>query len=545
MSGIAKRIYRGSDFMRMHTVLIVDGELSFCNILKSSVDWDSLNLQCAGIVVDCREAYNVALKKRPDIIIADIHTPFLEGLDLVEKIHKSGLECKFIIFSEEKTFDHIYRAIKLGCNDFLLKPVDSVELNNSLRRICGLLTSAEDDRTSNAEHNQRILLRRQFLQSIARNEKLPKTLDIKAINTRYKYNFQDSPVQFGVLWMTYNPGFNNLRICVMNKLLQSFHRIIKPACHEFEMASNNNNVMFILNYSDGGLQQKFDEFSREAVDLLKQYPELHFVAGLGRMCDLNNTESIARSYLSAKQAVASRIINGFDCVIDANKTTVASNPAILPKNDSGWKEIGISIDVLDKERFAMAITLLCRQAEEFFKNNPCMVYGWYKNTISVIVNKFKDNYADSWQAIPRTHELLENCTSINALTGYLKSVCISAMEQYLNIKKETDNKTIKVAKTFICDNIHRRLDLDTVANKVYLSPSYFGILFSKETGTTFTDYLFEKRMVKAREYLQDIKYNISEIANMTGYKDPKYFSRQFKKYFGVNPAQYRTIHNTK
>jgi two-component system response regulator YesN len=201
------------------------------------------------------------------------------------------------------------------------------------------------------------------------------------------------------------------------------------------------------------------------------------------------------------------------------------------------------MDILDQKRLREAIALLCRQTEHYFLHNPAMVYNWYKDTIVTIFNKFKNTHIDSRQSMPKTHELIENFTSICTLTDYLTDTCASTMDRYLEFEKSKDNKTIQAAKRFICENIHRHLDLDTVANKVYLSSSYFGILFSKKTGTTFTDYLYEKRMGKASEYLQDIQYNISEIAGMTGYKDPKYFSRQFKKYFGINPGQYRNIHH--
>ena len=531
--------------MRMHTVLIVDGELSFCNHINRLIEWDCLHLQCAGIVVNCDEAYRIALEKRPDIVIADIHMPEMNGLELVTRIQKSGLLCKFIIFSEEKMFDYVYKAIKLGCNDFLLKPVDKAELNNSLKRICSLFSASDDDPVQKIKQNPRILLRRQFLQSIAHNEISPKASGIKTFNAQFGYNFTDSPAQLGILWLTHSSVASGLRKYIMDKLIHAFHSEIKPACHEFEMNNDNHDALFILNYSENALQEKLDSFIYKANMIIKPYPEFNFAVGMGGLCDLGNIESIAQSYQSARQAIASRIINGFNRIVDVSNALVISDTSGYPNNPAVWKEINISMDVLDKGRLRAAITLLCRQAEEYFKRNPAMVYGWYKHTSATILNKFKDNHNDSQHIIPKAYDLIENCISISALTKYLTDICISTMEQYLKLKKDTDNKTIQVAKRFICDNIHRHLDLDTVANKVYLSPSYFGILFSKETGITFTDYIYEKRMGKASEYLQDIKYNISEIANMTGYKDPKYFSRQFKKYYGINPGQYRNIHHSR
>jgi two-component system response regulator YesN len=527
----------------MHTVLIVDGELSFCNHINRLIEWDSLHLLCAGIVVNCDEAYKIAMEKRPDIVIADIHMPDMNGLDLVMRIQKSGLACKFIVFSEEKAFDYVYKAIKLGCNDFLLKPVDKTELTASLKRICSIFTPSGNDKAQKVLQNPRLLLRRQFMQNIARNEISSRVSGIKALSSQFGYHLKEAPAQLGTLWLTHSSAICGLRKYIMEKLVCAFRNEIKPVCYEFEMINDNHDVLFLLNYPDNTLHERLNSFLYKANLIIQPYPDFHFAFGLGRLCNMDDAGSVAQSYQSAKQAIASRIINGFNRIIDANSDFVISDSPDYPKNTNAWKEINISMDILDQKRLREAIALLCRQTEHYFLHNPAMVYNWYKDTIVTIFNKFKNTHIDSRQSIPKTHELIENFTSIFTLTQYLTDTCASTMDRYLEFEKSKDNKTIQAAKRFICENIHRHLDLDTVANNVYLSPSYFGILFSKKTGTTFTDYLYEKRMGKASEYLQDIQYNISEIAGMTGYKDPKYFSRQFKKYFGINPGQYRNIHH--
>ena len=63
--------------------------------------------------------------------------------------------------------------------------------------------------------------------------------------------------------------------------------------------------------------------------------------------------------------------------------------------------------------------------------------------------------------------------------------------------------------------------------------------FKEETGENFIEYLTEIRLRSARELLQNSQYSIKEICAQSGYSDPNYFSRIFKKYEGVTPSEFR------
>jgi len=62
-------------------------------------------------------------------------------------------------------------------------------------------------------------------------------------------------------------------------------------------------------------------------------------------------------------------------------------------------------------------------------------------------------------------------------------------------------------------------------------------LFKNETGQTINDFITEIRMMKAKEYLKQEDQNVSSVAFLCGYRDQYYFSRVFKKYFGLPPSK--------
>ena len=95
------------------------------------------------------------------------------------------------------------------------------------------------------------------------------------------------------------------------------------------------------------------------------------------------------------------------------------------------------------------------------------------------------------------------------------------------------------AKEYIEENFRRDISLDDVSREVDISPYYFSTLFKQETGRNFIEHLTEIRLKNARDLLQNSQLSIKEICVQSGYSDPNYFSRIFKKYEGVTPSEFR------
>ena len=134
----------------------------------------------------------------------------------------------------------------------------------------------------------------------------------------------------------------------------------------------------------------------------------------------------------------------------------------------------------------------------------------------------------------------------------LKPVTISMVRELLeklkSAEKESDeaqemNYSLIVQKAVneIHEHYSQQLRLEGFAAANNITPQYLCSLFSKETGTTFSNYLRDYRIEKAKELLQEGKMKVYEVACAVGYPDQKYFSRVFRECTGISAKQYAMI----
>ena len=81
------------------------------------------------------DAYPLLLNTKPDILITDIKMPFMDGLELSRLVKKSLPKTRIIILSGYNEFEYAKEAIKIGISDYLLKPVTSVSLLDTLKHV--------------------------------------------------------------------------------------------------------------------------------------------------------------------------------------------------------------------------------------------------------------------------------------------------------------------------------------------------------------------------------------------------------------------------
>jgi len=83
------------------------------------------------------------------------------------------------------------------------------------------------------------------------------------------------------------------------------------------------------------------------------------------------------------------------------------------------------------------------------------------------------------------------------------------------------------------------INLADVAQAVGYSPAYLTNLVQEETGLTIKRWIIERRMAQARTLLKTTSASVRQIAEASGYNDPGYFTRQFRKFHDISPQAWR------
>lgn len=132
------------------------------------------------------------------------------------------------------------------------------------------------------------------------------------------------------------------------------------------------------------------------------------------------------------------------------------------------------------------------------------------------------------------------------IKGNVVKLITLIIEQFNTTVSESQNAlfskyraAIDTALRYIDEHFTEKIYLEDICKMALMSPSSFSYIFRQSSGSTFTEYLQHKRILRSKELLVDTDLSIMDISEMTGFTDTAYFNRVFKKTVGVAPGQYR------
>lgn len=136
---------------------------------------------------------------------------------------------------------------------------------------------------------------------------------------------------------------------------------------------------------------------------------------------------------------------------------------------------------------------------------------------------------------------------ITANIGLLLDYCMRFYERQFTTREEVNRDIIvrfeRLLDDYFDSDAPQREGLPTVryfADKVCLSPNYFGDMIRKQTGQTASDYIQNKLIERTKEALLSTDSTMSEIAYGLGFQYPQHLSRMFKRVTGLTPGEFRT-----
>jgi two-component system, response regulator YesN len=157
----------------MWKVMIADDEPKIRRGLRSTIERMRPDMQVVAEAEDGETALALVRKVKPDILMIDIRMPFLNGLELIEKINEIWRDCIIIVVTGHDEFEYAQRALHLRVFEYVLKPVPQEVLAAVLARAEGELSGARRQNKYIAWARQQLdrnmpLLREQFLRNLVK-----------------------------------------------------------------------------------------------------------------------------------------------------------------------------------------------------------------------------------------------------------------------------------------------------------------------------------------------------------------------------------------
>ena len=119
----------------MKKVFLVDDEIVVRENMRTCIDWEKEGFTYCGDAPDGELALPLIEKLKPDILITDIRMPFMNGLELSAIVRKMQPDIKIVILSGHDEFEYARQAIRIGVEEYCLKPFSAEEIIRMLKVI--------------------------------------------------------------------------------------------------------------------------------------------------------------------------------------------------------------------------------------------------------------------------------------------------------------------------------------------------------------------------------------------------------------------------
>lgn len=531
--------------MERYKVILVDDEEEVIDVMEAKIRWNELGFEVVGSATNGVKALELIEKLQPDVVLTDIKMPYMDGLELARRVRADYPNIYIMLCTGFDEFEYAKEAVHLEIKEYMLKPINAVELSECLTRLKDTLDKEREEKLNVKkleDYFQEALpaLKSNFLISLIEGRVSEE--DYKRFLTAYQVDMK-GPLFCCVVFHT---SANHVPEGMDSLLLSmSVDREIKQRltekwkCQEFIYLGNT--VLVLEVDTEENLVQITDEcdrFCRWAYRIMGAV----VTAGVGTTCE--GLYDISTSYEGAREAVSYRVLYGTKRAINIGEIVPKESKIQTQQEEARMQELFRAIHVGDEEEIEKAAR---KEIEKLHKNAKTIgqynlatmeiVSGYFKfcSNNSLDFNEMSGNVPNLYQKVSQMDE--------SALTSWIIGMSLKISEQLKNARNSTSRRLVTEAQNIVRERyMESEITLDDVCSALGVSNSYFSSIFKKEMGKSFISYLTDYRMDIAAEMMLNTTEKSYIIAEKVGYLDANYFSYVFKKRFGMSPSKYRNEH---
>jgi len=521
---------------RLFKLLVVDDEAIEREALKFIVKNSGLEISEVREAANGQEALSIAEEFCPHIVTLDILMPGLSGIEVGRILRERYPGMKTIFVTAYDSLEYTHEAIKIGVEEFIVKPGSNEKTLEILRSCIRQLEEElrkERHRESLESKIKQIsgYLKNEFVNSVVSGE-----IDENQAEEYLKFMLDEFDEGFGVVIDVDFSGNSNAshvyKTMTKKRIAEQLYLLLEPDKDIRFMMSQAKNTFYLLVF--GYLPDMRSHCMRLIEDKIRMIGEdleeqlsVKLYYGFGDK--YNKISQLWKSFIQANAAARnmSVIENSDTGHMNRNNLEITENDLCLSicngMDDAVIQKADHILDNIIFDSHDMNEAKL--KLFEFF-----MLMSRYLNRESQMKHAIPENIFDD----------LRNIESV----GEAKKYVHECLYEIFRVQKEQGNdRTTDVmdkAVEYIHDNYCKNLTLEEVAYEVGFSTYYFGKLFKKTFGVTFTEYLTNFRIAQAKKLLSDPNLTVKGVTYRVGFMDPNYFTRVFRKSEGMTPTEYRT-----
>ena len=514
----------------VYKVIVADDEPAVIHGLRKQVDWNSFNMELTGTACNGQEVLALLSAQPVHLLVTDVCMPKMDGLTLISQAKRINPSLRCIVISAHEKFEYVKKALQLGVENYLLKPISQDELNETLAKT---LDNLERDQLENAPYSPDI--------QIFRNN---------ILNRWVNGSIQDYELQERAELLNINLSDAEYLVCVMNiifpdsidqrsKIAPSLLNICKKTVSttfggEYFIDDSMRVVAIIqggaLFYARNRLDLLLQEVCRQAA-----YEDMKIFISIGPVVD--NFCKINTSFADAVFFRYYHILNPSANTILCDSHHIMDNPAAVKR-----RAILHQFELFLRDENSNEAVMLVRNYLEKLSITGCTEFksAILPFSLSLIrtIMEAGFTYSKLPESLLRHFSDFSGLESVKSITTWFSAAVQSAL-QSIYVQKKAFHPLVRLTMEHVNKSYCEDLSLKTLAAVFNVSPAYLGQLFKSETGKLFTDYVTQVRLHAARTLLQSTNLKISELICRVGIPNQSYFNRMFKKTYGCSPIEFR------
>ena len=527
----------------MYKLCIVDDEKQIREGLKNLIPWENYGIQICGEADNGKDALELIAKTNPEILITDIRMPGIDGIELIKAVRQINDHCKIVVLSGYDDFELVRQAMRYGAVDYLLKPSSREEIIQLIEEISD---NIEDELNSRLKNNENMkLLKNNVFNRLIRNDislrELKDKLEVLEVNLSQGY------MSVGVIEVTDETNTETAdKENFIGKTLaisSICEKIIEIRKRGFVFADNSGSVILILNNifsQENNMELK--EILVECQGAIREELNLHVTIAVG--AGVKTHRNIHTSYEQAKKTLKYQFVYGYNCILFYGeiKDFLNKQTNLIDIDSTIIRNLIVQTNYQEFENYM-------NQIFSKFINKDAIADGYVLKTCALEMLIIAFQCYEAMPMVDRNYVMKKKETSLQKIASnqsllQMKNTVLEAVNGIISELQERNQKKYsrQVFEIMHCTQMKyddMALSLQIFAEKYHVNVAYLGRMFTKETGSSFRDYLNLVRIEKAKDLLLTTNYKGSELCEKVGFSNYNYFYIVFKKITGMRPMDFR------